>query len=310
MVDAFRSALAGFRVVLCIAGMLAASAGPAGAAFIITNNSGSAFAQTTYPPPFTSQRNERFFGPNGGAAVGEVIDPFSHQRAAQTDFGLNAVAVEARVGDASFFSHSAGTTLDVTVGNSGPLTSDPLIFEFHLNGGILALLSGGSFDGLIASVSASIFTIAPGRSGFLWSWTLSLRGQGGAINPSVDFLLDPLGFGVPAITPVSIVGDEAGLTIAPFTLSADLGRLSPGGTAFVTYDMDANVSGPGFNGTGGRARLGDPLNLPGNPGGTISFVGVSLVPGPAAASEPAALSLGVLGLMLLAVVRLRERTAA
>ena len=295
------------RIGLALLSAAVLAAGPkTAAAFAITDNSGSAFAETTYTVSWLpGQREQRTFGPGGGAAVAHVTDPFSRARAAQTGYGLNAVTAEARVGDVPSFFHSAGTSFDVTVRNDDAVTSDPLIFEYHLNGGQLALF-GGSFDGMVAGVSVSIFTIAPGRSGFLWSWALSLRGQGGQVTTSVDFLLDPLGFGVPALSPITIANNEATVSIAPFTAVADLGRLAPGGTAFITYDMGADIGGFGFNSTGGKATLGDPLNLDGDPGSSIGFAGVDLQPAPAAAPEPATGALAALGLALLAAVRSRR----
>jgi hypothetical protein len=305
-----RTPRASATLLLLLAPALAATPAPADGQFVVRANSGSAFAdaqssETWFPP----QRNEGFYGPNGGAAVGELdLRSFGHLRGVQTDYGLNAIRVEGHPSDMRSFTFSAGTTIDLTVENAGPATSDPLVFEYTINGGQLRLSApGGSFDGLIASVSVSIFTIAPGQSGFLWSWTQSLRGQGGSVNTSTDFFLDPLGFGTPAMSPITFAGDEAFVDIGAFHRSADLGRLSPRGTAFITYDMNANVAGPGF-GPGGVAALGDPSNLNGSPGSTLAIPGTSLVPGVTAVPEPATISLSAVGLVLLALRHTRRRS--
>ena len=70
--------------------------------------------------------------------------------------------------------------------------------------------------------------------------------------------------------------------------------------------MNADIGGLGFNSTGGKATLGDPLNLDADPGSSIAFAGVNLQPAPAAAPEPATGALAALGLALLATVRLRR----
>jgi hypothetical protein len=274
---------------------------PASAQFTLTNNSGTATAETffgtgSFIPP---QKVVTSFGPNGGVAVSDIdLTPFGRMRGVQSGLGLNAVAVDAHLQDLPFFDWSARTTYDVTVESAGSFT--PLLdFQYHVNGGQLELLDPAQlFAGTLARVSASIFTISPGFSGFLWSWVLSLRGDGfGNVNSSVDFFIDPLGFGMPALSPITINNGRAAMTIGSFTANANLGRLSPGNSAFVTYDMDAVVSGPGFGG-GGIARLGDPFDPTGNYGAGISFSTATV-----ATPEPQTLVLLATGLLLVGVVR-------
>jgi hypothetical protein len=284
-----------------VALLLALAARPATAQFTITANSGRAYADAQGSASwFPAQRDERFYGPNGGAAVGELdLRGFGHLRGVQLDYGLNAVRVDASPGDLTSFSFGAGTSIDVTVENAGPVTADPLIFEYTISAGQLRLRSfAGSFDGFIASVSVSIFTIAPGHSGFLWAWTQSLRGQGGAVSTSTDFLLDPLGFGTPSMSAITFAADEAFVDIASFHRSADLGRLARGSSAFITYDMDAAVAGPGFGG-GGVAALGDPFDVTGRPGSTLLIQGAPIGAVVSAVPEPATSLLVGLGLAAL-----------
>ena len=290
--------------------LLLAAASPASGQFVITSNAGRATADAQSSEPwFGPFHDERVYGPNGGAAVGELdLRAFGRIRAVQLDYGLNAVRAEGVLGDVRSFQYDARTGIDVTVANAGTAVSEPLRFEYTINGGQLRLHApGGVFDGLIASVGVTIFTIAPGRSGFLWSWTQSLRGQSGAVVTSTDFFIDPLGFGMPALSPIRLVGDDAILDIAAFHAAADLGRLSPGGTAFITYDMDAALAGPGMNGTGGEAALGDPFDVTGRPGSTLLIQGAPIGPVVSAVPEPSPTALVGLGLAALGAWRAGRR---
>jgi hypothetical protein len=278
--------LTGLRLIRATALSLALAA-PASAQFVVTKNQGSANVKTIYgpggsPPPYDITNS---FGPFGGAAVADV-DMFSlgRLRAVQTGYGLNAVFVSATLADLSFFDWSARTDYDVEVTEVGQSRSS-LDFQYHLNGGRLALYDpSGNFDGKVARVGVSIFAISPGFSGFLWSWSLSLRGSQGSVTPSVDFFIDPLGFGQPALSPITFQNGYATLDIANFTANANLGILSGNATAFVTYDMDAAVAGGAYNGGGGIAALGDPFNTSGDYGAGITLTGspAAVVPEPAA----------------------------
>jgi hypothetical protein len=125
----------------------------------------------------------------------------------------------------------------------------------------------------------------PDFSGTLWEWGATLRGEAGSVvaashgfAPILDFH-DPLNLGMPRLSPVSVAGGEAVLSIAPFTGFADLGILEQGSLPpSITYDMYASVSGPGLNNTGGEASLGDPFDLSGSPGSAISIPGALPVP--------------------------------
>jgi hypothetical protein len=244
------------------------------AQFTLTNNSGTARVRTSYGPGSFLNPDSvvTTFGPVGGAAIADLdFRHFGRMRAVQTGIGLNAVFVDAMLSDLPFFDWSGNTRYDVEVAQAG-LARQSLDFQYHLNGGQLALRDpSGSFDGLVATVGVSIFAISPGFSGFLWSWQLALRGSRSVVTPSVDFLIDPLGLGAPVLSSVSIVNGVATVDIGSFTAGANLGIISGANTAFVTYDMDAAVAGIGLNSQGGIARLGDPLNTSGNYGAGISF---------------------------------------
>jgi hypothetical protein len=224
----------------------------------------------------------------------------------QTGYGFNAVSARGTFGDIPSFLLHAETDIDQNVRNDGTATKD-LTFHYTINGGELRLFSGGSYDGLIATVGVSIFVISPGFGGFLWDWGVTLRGSGtGATSEVHGFapifpLNDPKGLGTPAISSVSIQGREAVLSIAPFTANVDLGTLGIGSTALVSYTMYADVSGPGFNATGGKASLGDPFNFENSPGSEISIPDAVLVP------EPATWLTAACGLGGLAVVLRRKR---
>src|SRR5438067_5823332 len=199
------------------AALLLLLARPAAGQLSLSNNSGSATAQSVFPgavsflPAIT---DVHAFGPNGGGAVSDVdLNPFGHMRAVQTGYGLNAVYADGTVSDLPYFDYSARTTIDWTVVNSG-VSSSPVDFQYHLNSGYLALYDPSSmFDGNQASVGVGIFTLAPGFSGVLWSWKLTLRGNHGVVTPTVDFLIDHLGFGVPALSPVTIANGVAAVDI-------------------------------------------------------------------------------------------------
>jgi hypothetical protein len=272
---------------------------PASAQLTLTNNSGQATAETQYGAGsfLSPQTVTTSFGPDGGVALSHLdLRNFGQVRAVQTGIGLNAVSVDARLGDIPSFYWSGQTSYDVEVKNTGFSTSS-VDFEFHLNGGRLGLYDPtGLFNGLAASVDVSIFAISPGFSGFLWSWTLTLRGSQGQVTPSVDFLIDPLGFGVPDLGALTIANGEAFIDIAAFTAAVDLGPLAAGHTAFVTYDMSAAVFGLGFNATGGVARLGDPFSASGDYGAGIRIGAV-----PAAVSEPPVFALLFGGILLFAI---------
>jgi hypothetical protein len=126
-----------------------------------------------------------------------------------------------------------------------------------------------------------------------------MRGSQGVVTPTVDFLIDPLGFGVPALSAVTIQNGAATLDIGAFTAAVNLGILSGGNTALITYDMDAAVAGVGYNATGGRASLGDPFDANGNYGAGITLTGTPA----ATAPEPASLLLIASGLSALGGVR-------
>jgi hypothetical protein len=271
------------------------------AQFTLKNNSGSARVRTSYGPGSFLNPDSVIttFGPQGGAAVSDLnMRNFGRMRAVQTGIGLNAVFVDAMLSDLPFFDWSANTKYEVEVAQAGQ-SRQSLDFQYHLNGGQLALRDPtGSFDGLVSTVGVSIFAISPGFSGFLWSWQLSLRGTQGVVTPNVDFLIDPLGFGVPVLSSVSILNGVATIDIGSFTAGANLGILSGGSTAFVTYDMDGAVAGIGLSSQGGIARLGDPFNTSGDYGAGISFSAtpVSATPEPSATLLVASGLIGLGGL--------------
>jgi hypothetical protein len=109
------------------------------------------------------------------------------------------------------------------------------------------------------------------------------------------------------VGPVTIVGDEARVSIEPFVRTIGLGRIPADvlNTLPLSYSMSAEVPGVGLNGTGGLARLGGPFDLSGSPGSLLSIEGVSLQP--ATVPEPAALLLMGAGLAAIVVARSRAR---
>jgi hypothetical protein len=244
--------------------------------------------------------DEQRFGPNGGAAVAQV----GGVRAAQTGSGLNAVTAPARLSDLSFFDFRAATEFDVTVRNDGP--EAPLLFQFTINGGELRLFnSRGNFEALQANLSVTIFTIGAPFSGFLWTWGLSLRFDpfGGGLVAETNFLNDPLGLGFPTLSPISVTGDEAVISIAPFTGNADLGAVRGNQNVNLSYSMSGSVSGRAIDLAGGEATIGDPFDLSGDPGSVIAIPGVVLEPAPAVVPEPATLALTALGVAVLGAGR-------
>jgi hypothetical protein len=222
------------------------------------------------------------FGPFGGVAVAEVL-AFGRARAAQTGSGLNAVTTLARPSDISSFLANAQTEIDMDVANTG-LASEDLHFEYLINGGELRLFGrNGSFDGLQATAAVNIFTLgASGFSGFLWDWGVTLRGTATSAEVLVHGFApifpfsDPLGLGQPVISSVTITGNEASVSIAPFTGVAELGQINPTQSALINYTMYSELSGPGLNNTGGEATIGDPFNLTGDAGTVLSIRGVDL----------------------------------
>lgn len=280
---------------------------PAFAGLILLENSGKATVDASFTgTSFPNRHDETSYGPLGGAAVADINFQFGRLRAVQLDLGLNAVRVEGRVADIPFFNYAASTRIDLAVGNTGVAT--PLDFEYTINGGQLVLRGrNGSFDGLVAQVGVSIFTIAPGFGGFLWSWTQSLRGSGSGATTSIDFLIDPLNFGTPTVSPITINGNEAVMDIASFHVNQNLGTLSQGSSpAFITYDMNASLSGPGLSNTGGIAALGDPFGVTANPGSIIAIPGLGVV-GPAPVPEPSTLHLLAVALGLLTLTPVANR---
>jgi len=294
-----------------LAALSFAFAAPAAGDLTLTNNSGTATVETHYGPGsfLSPQTVTDTFGPSGGVAFAELdMRSFGRTRGVQTGDGLNAVGVDARLGgDIPSFGWSASTNYEVNVAETGP-GSTSLDFEYHLNGGQLKLYDPNEdFTGLVASARVSIFTSSPGFDGILWSWHLTLRGFGGVVTPTVDFLIDPLGFGVPAASAVTISGGEASLDIDSFTASANLGVIDDTSFAFVKYDMESTVTGVGFNATGGRAVLGDPFHPTGNYGAALTFAGATTAGG---VPEPSALALVLAGVALIpAFARVRRRVA-
>ena len=145
---------------------------------------------------------------------------------------------------------------------------------------------------------------AAGNSGFLWDWMLSLRtdNQGNVVS-TVDILNDPLGFGVPALSPIIIANGRASMTIGSFSAHASLGQLIFHDKASVLYEMGARVRGPGFN-EGGLARLGDPYDVNGNYGSAITFAAA-----PTVAPEPATSWLVATGLIVGGAAGRRRRNS-
>lgn len=278
---------------------------PAQAGLALTRVEGTADASAmffgTSLPPATDSAS---FGPFGGAAIAEV----GRTRAVQTGSGFNAVSAEGHFGDIPEFKLRAQTSIDQRVTNTGAV-DEALAFQYLINGGDLRLFSPtGSFNGLEATVAVSIFVLAPGFSGFLWDWGVTLRGVGSTVESAVHGfapifpLNDPLGLGTPTISPITVAGSEAMLSIAAFTAPADLGPLSPASTASLTYTMYAEVSGPAFNNTGGRASVGDPFDFSSNPGSVISIPGATPV-----VPEPASALLMLIGSAALSAVGARMR---
>jgi hypothetical protein len=253
------------------------------ASLVLTEVSGDAMASVNFfGTSLPSASDSASFGPFGGAAVAEV----GRTRAVQTGSGLNAVSAEGVLDDIPSFDLRAQTSIDQTVRNVGPL-SEALAFQYVINGGELRLFNPrGSFEGLAATAAVSIFVIAPGFSGFLWDWGVTLRGSGSSVAaeihgfaPIFDFE-DPLGLGMPDVSEVTVAGNEAVLSIAPFTGFADLGQMGAGSMSLINYSMYASVSGPALNGAGGEASLGDPFDIMGSPGSMISIPGAVPVPEP------------------------------
>jgi hypothetical protein len=215
----------------------------------------------------------------------------------QTGSGINAVNAEGRLDDIRSFSLDATTDIEQIVTNTGNSTED-LSFHFLINGGELALFSpSGNFDLLRASVTVQIFGIGShsGPSGFLWWWMATLEGDPftGQVTLSSELVSDDLGLGAPAISAIEIENGEASVGIAAFPAVIDLGTLdSNNNSTTVSYHMSASVSGPGLNRQGGRASLGDPFDITGNPGSIISIPGASPV---SAVPEPASWSLLLMG---------------
>lgn len=257
---------------------------PVGAELILTEVSGTAdasadFFRTSFPVPTSDSAS---FGPFGGVAIAEV----ARTRAVQTGSGFNAVNAEGMFDDVPEFAVRAETFIEQRVGNTGPGT-ETLAFQYSINGGELRLRNrSDSFNGLEATVAASIFVIAPDFSGFLWEWGATLRGSGSSAAAQVHGfapifdIVDPLNLGLPDLSAVTVANGEAVLSIAPFTGFFDLGQMSPGAGGTIVYSMYASVSGPALNGGGGEASLGDPFDLMSNPGSTLSIPGAVPVPEP------------------------------
>ena len=62
-------------------------------------------------------------------------------------------------------------------------------------------------------------------------------------------------------------GSRFGYEFQALTDVIDLGMVDPGASITVEYEMVAQVDTPGFE-AGGRAQIGDPFDLEGNPGFT------------------------------------------
>jgi hypothetical protein len=242
-------------LVVTAAAAIGAPACDAGAQLTVVRNEGSAAAASDISG-LPTLIDDHDFGPFGGAAVSEVAR-LGRARAAQTGWGLNAVTVFARLDDVSDFRFLALTELDVMVRNASA-TREPVIFTFTLNGGELRLFSGSRlFDGLLALVRVSIFInegLAAPLAYSLWTWQAEFRGDAGVVTAHIDLLHDPLGLGARAVSPLSVTGDEAVLSIAPFTGVADLGPLISGDYRTVTYRMRADLTGPGIDRSGARQR--------------------------------------------------------
>jgi hypothetical protein len=296
------------RLLLALFSALAASA--ASADPILTGSSGRARVTLDFfGAGLPSQIAEQTFEPFGGAAVAEV----GRNRAVQTGAGLNAVNVEGRLSDVPGFQFRAETDIDWRIENTGSDAQD-LIFDYTINGGQLRLFDpSGSFQDLRSTVGVSIFTIGTDFSGFLWEWGVSLHGTSpGVVEAEVhgfshifDFD-DPLGLGSPVVSAVTISGDEAVVSIAPFTATVNLGRMNPGDSSSISYSMFGQVSGPALRFSGGSATVGDPFNLQGAPGSVLSFKG-----GTATVPEPSSLALLGAGLaVLLRRSRAAQRSSA
>lgn len=243
------------------------------------------------------------FGPSSGVAVAEA----GRTRAVQTGSGINAVNAEGRLDDIVSFSLDATTDIEQIVTNTGNSTED-LSFHFLINGGELALFSpSGNFDLLRASVTVQIFGIGShsGPSGFLWWWMATLEGDPftDQVTLSSELVSDVLGLGAPAMSAIEIENGEASVGIAAFDAVMDLGTLGFAGSTDISYHMSASVSGPGLNRQGGRASLGDPFDLSGNPGSIISIPGASPV---SAVPEPGSWSLLLIGAAILHVTKRRD----
>ncbi|MBM4385202.1 MAG: PEP-CTERM sorting domain-containing protein [Deltaproteobacteria bacterium] len=192
-----------------------------------------------------------------GCSTGQPSDAFAFAAQNETALGIFS-ALQA---DGTFFNGDPGplSLLSRTTWTDSPATAGPNSITLIIKPGELTLLDYASVQFGNDTMARYRIELAVNGSVVFFS-AAELRGGASGITltkSGVD--LGSTGF--------SESNNVAGYTFNSLITTIDLGILAP--TDVVTYTMEVQVSGPGFE-TGGYARIGDPFDLAGS-GSSIAF---------------------------------------